>query len=416
MIHNRVRDLLKVNEETVYWLMNINQEQVWNDRPYFPSVTDRQQLELVRQQEQQLLLLALPNEKVLLTHEPDTTFMAYLKKMGFKLPEIIVNKSGVLNPQIFSPGLLIPYIHSEETEQITRQTAGIKVFGSNYKLVKQLNNKYKVRKLMEKHGVNITQGRFCSCIDELKQAYLFLRSEGFNRCVIKIPYGSSGKGLQVIKDEEAFYNLSKFIARRSNRFELLIEGWYPTERSLNSQFLILNQQIHLLAITEQMINDHGVYLGTNFTPQIPKPILVEYMEKVNSVAKLLRSIGYTGFFGIDSIIDTTGSIFPVIEINARLTQVTYLLELVNLLQQNYKFIQSKYLDIRIQREYTFHDIYQRLNDLIPQNSGQRFIVYTFGKIRTSLDSRYRIFVVFAANSQQDLLKMLEQFDCMPSRL
>lgn len=52
------------------WLYNVNQEQKWNDSTVFPSVTDLQQLELVNQQEQQLLLIADQEDKVIFHHNP----------------------------------------------------------------------------------------------------------------------------------------------------------------------------------------------------------------------------------------------------------------------------------------------------------------------------------------------------------
>lgn len=60
--------------------------------------------------------------------------------------------------------------------------------------------------------------------------------------------------------------LLTFIERRNIETDLLLEGWHPIKRSLNAQLLIQEEGSHLLSITEQKINEDGIYLGTDFAP------------------------------------------------------------------------------------------------------------------------------------------------------
>lgn len=137
---------------------------------------------------------------------------------------------------------------------------------SNVNVVKQVNSKYVTRRLAEEHGFAITKGKFCYNPQELIEAYNQMRAEGFTKTVLKQAYGSSGKGLTIIESEDKFRQVSSYIRKRFDRFELLLEAWHPTKHSLNAQLWMDQNSVNLLAVTEQRINDYGVYIGTNYTP------------------------------------------------------------------------------------------------------------------------------------------------------
>lgn len=49
---------------------------------------------------------------------------------------------------------------------------------------------------------------------------------------------------------------------------------------------------------------------------------------MHRIIELLYDEGYRGVVGVDSIIDENEQLIPIIELNARFTQVTYLLPLI----------------------------------------------------------------------------------------
>lgn len=410
MIYQNPRNLLNFNHNNVYWLMNINQEQRWNDAIFFPSIMDKQQLSLIMQQEQQLLFLAKPHEKVLFQHEPDKQFLSYLEEQGIKLPEIVINKSGNLEANSgFNNAILIPYIQSEETESLKQIITGLKIYGNDFELSKQLNNKYYVRRLMQSHEIQLTRGFFCNSISELEESYSTLRSEGFEKCVVKIPYGSSGKGLHIVNDTRMFRSFLNFISRRAEQFQLLIEGWHPTEKSVNSQLLINEDEVNLLAITEQVIDNQGVYKGTNYTPLYHENVIEIYKAQIINVGKILMELGYRGIVGIDSLIDIQGTIYPVVEINARFTQVTYLLPFVIRMANNFTFIESRYINFETEQKINFHKLRRRM-EKIYKSRNKDFIIYTFGFEARKNRYQYRMFVLFVANKILDLNSMIKNFE------
>jgi hypothetical protein len=417
LIYHNPQELFNFKDCRVFWMMNINQELSWNDVRYFPTIEDRTQLALVLQQEQQLLMLAKPHDIVLLRHEPDAQFLEYLQEKGLILPEIIVREHHESDVFLNTENvLLVPYIQSEETERLKEQVEGLRIYGDSFQLSKKLNNKYFTRKLMQSWDVQTTSGYFCKNITELKDAYNLLKSNGFKKCVLKIPYGSSGKGLHIIDSDKVFHNISRFIARRTDSFELLIEGWHSIERSINSQLLLQDNTVHFLAITEQLIDDKGIYLGTNFTPVYSEVSLDKYYDQINKIGRLLMELGYKGIIGIDSVIDKQGVIYPVIEFNARFTQVTYLLPIVSKLAESYEFIESSFYDFESTEELKFIRIEQLIENTVKPYEDRDIFVYTFAKGVEAGKYRYRMFLLFVANTSVDVRILKGKFEGELKRL
>lgn len=392
--------------------MNINQEHLWNTSNVLPAVTDQQELELIRQHEQQMLLIANPMETVLFRHTPDEQFVSYLVKQGFGLPRIqMCDEDGLPDNEDFHHPCLVPYLVTEEVDHWVRNTSGRSAIGPPYDLVKRLNNKFATRQLAIAHGFQATSGYFCHHERELKEAYWALRTEGFEKCVLKIPYGASGKGLKIIASEHEFATVCKFIARRSEQFELLLEGWHPTHHCINAQLWIDHTSTKLLAVTEQMIDQNGVYIGTHFTPDIDRALVEQYRSEMLRLGAILQQAGYTGVCGIDSIIGTNGVLYPIIEINARFTQVTYLLPVVAELIRTYSYISSRFVRFETEHPLSFSDLYHRLHQRLAPDTRNGFMVYTFARhtLPERPKTRYRIFVLFYGLDNSKVQTMIQTF-------
>lgn len=395
MIHNP-KLYIKL-EGNAYWYFNINQEQEWNTTSVFPSVTSIHQLELVKQQEQQLLFLANCNDTVFFRHCPDLLYLEYLKQEGMELPIIkILGDYNSLPIEQFEKSVLIPYINTEALLEKAKVIPNLEILGSDPELIKRINNKFITRRYCEDNGFKVTQGFFCDTPEQLRKAYSELRTQGFEKCVLKIPYGSSGKGLRVINNEDSFEILLKFIIKRKLEFNLLIEGWYSVKQNINCQLWIGEDEPQILAITEQAIDNNGVYLGTNFSPAYEDYLLKSYRKEMIRLGNLLKKKGYYGICGIDSIIDETKTLFPVIEINARFTQVTYLLPLVEKLLKEYRYVQSSFVRFDTSESVGFQEIYSLLKKKINPDERNKFIIYTyaFHKLPDQNKTIYRIFSLF----------------------
>ncbi|MCP1311561.1 ATP-binding protein [Paenibacillus tyrfis] len=377
-------------------------------------VTDIQLQAMIKQQEQQLFYIARPEHTVLLRHHPDPEFLNYLTARGITLPQMqfippedeLAEVERVLKSQHFDR--IIPYMMTESIQE--RYHLYTSVYGCDAGLTKKINDKFFVRTLAEKHGLPITRGYFCNSSEDIEQSYQKLCEAGFEKCVIKIPYGSSGKGLRVIDNREAFEKILKYITRRQPEFELLIEGWYPVKQCINCQLVIDDSGSRVIAFTEQYIDRQGVYKGTNFTPRYAPAVLEKYRYWINRAGAMLQQMNYRGICGIDSIIDMEMNIYPLIEINARFTQVTYLLPLIQDKYAHYPVVISSYITIYGCKEMSFPEFLKMMEQQIHADHTSDFLIYTFCQHRLpDRAATYRIYVLFFGTDNEQVKTMVRQF-------
>jgi hypothetical protein len=407
-----LKDIFNFNEQNNLWFYNINQEQDWNEEVVFPTINDTDQLKLVIQQEQQQFFLASQEDTMLIRHKPNPEFLSYLEDYGVKLPNFLSlgkiedvpwDKLELINT------LIIPFMVTENIEKAALKQ-GAKIFGGEYNLVKELNNKFYTRELAINYNFQVTKGYFCTDIEQLEGSYKLLKELGFEKVVVKVPFGSSGKGLKIIETDKNFKLLSKFISRRSNKFRLLIEGWHYIQRSLNSQILIQDDNIYILAVTEQKIDNNGVYIGTDFVPSFEVDIMKSYHAELKRLGAILRKKGYRGIIGVDSIIDDKGTIYPIIEINARFTQVTYLLRLVDtLIKKSYNNIQSSFNRFESKKPINFKEVVTALTNLFEPDDKNKFLIYTYAEENLGDKTIYRIFILFYGKDQHKVNDMVNRY-------
>ncbi|MBJ6363739.1 ATP-grasp domain-containing protein [Paenibacillus sp. GCM10012307] len=408
----------KAREGRVLWHANINEDQHWNENPLFPSFAKPQHTSLIEQQEQQLLWIAEPEDVVWLLHAPDAQFLADIKRHKGELPHLCISRDAgevaafiagaVSGLCTFMPFMLTPEF------VVMAETHGWRLMNSDARKVKELNSKYTTRRLAEEHGFAVTNGRFCMNLEELDGAYQAFREAGFDQAVLKQAYGSSGKGLTIIENEHKFKQLSVYIRKRTASFELLLEAWHPIRQSLNAQLWIEPDAVHLLAVTEQRINAYGVYIGTNYAPHYEADVIGLYRTEMLRLGEVLRKLGYRGIAGIDSIVDHTGTLYPVIEINARFTQVTYLLPLIESLLLHYRHVESRYIRLESSDRLAFESLKEKLESVLRPDSDHQFTIYTFACSQEAEKCIYRIFVLFYGNEASRLQEMLEVFERFPA--
>ncbi|PFL57203.1 hypothetical protein COJ27_29830 [Bacillus cereus] len=394
-------------EGSLYWYYNIEHETEWNQKDSSLSVSNPLQDKLVLQQEQQLLFIARPEDCVIIRNPIKNEFLEYLQEEGIDLPKII--NLECLRQTIKKENnkvVLVPYI---ETEKLKSEFPSLKIgmMENNQFLVKKLNSKFHVRKMAIANQFDVTDGYFCYGTDELTRAYNELTRKGFKKVVFKAAYGSSGKGLIIIENQKRFDSLKKFIEKRNIKNEFLLEGWHNTQFALNGQ-LFINNDVHILAITQQRIDQFGVYKGTNFTPDFNGDLLEKYEFELKRLGNILKKIGYKGIVGIDSIYDYQNRLIPIIEINSRFTQVTYLLNLINKFKNmGYSFIESCILKFEVQSRVSFKQVKQQLETQLCTNAECGFLIYTFGKVDANNKSLLKIFFLFYSKNKNSLKNMLD---------
>lgn len=407
-------DYYRLGGKPILWYMNIGEEQDGQASNYFPSVKDPQSEEIVVQQEHQLLFLARPQDTVFFHTMPEPAFLEYWKERSLPLPSILCRDE---LSQV--PGLegytIIPFIVSEQLLELKRLYPNLDIVAPDLSVCREINHKFNTRRLMVRNGFNVTAGYFCNDIESLERAYEQLVSAGFAKCVLKVPYGSSGKGLKVIDNERNFRFLLNYIQNRQTSVDLLLEGWHPHRLSLTSQLFISRYEVHLLAVTEQIVDPNGVYKGTNFSPSLSETESADYREEILRAGELIRQMGYTGVLGIDSIIDTNGELIPVIEINARLTQVTYILPLVIERKKRYEFVESRVLVFNSRADLDFEDYVNDLSE-VTRDLPVRIDLYNFCKASGAFKHTYKLFVLVSADDSEQMIKVRSLLDELNTKM
>lgn len=380
------------------WFYNMFEENLLQKNNVLPSVTDTITEQLIKHQEQQMLFLADETDLVLLKYELDEDFLVYLQGIGIARQNMkYLNDNDHIENLARSDDVIVPYIITETSNgwrELNRS-----VFGPSLECSMQWNNKYRTREMMSNHGLRVTEGYFCNTMTESVMAYENLVKQGFHKVVLKMPYGSSGKGLSVISDGAQLEKLLRFINRRNDRFQVLIEGWHPDVRSINAQLFIDEDHVKIINISEQMTDNSGVYLGTNFTPVYNDEQIEQYKTELRKVGEVLRRYHYTGIAGIDSIITNDQVIYPVIEVNARMTQVTYLLKIIERYLPVYPYIESRYFKFETTSRLTFKDLFTTLHPYLYHNDEFHNMIYTFSSYEAKDKTYYKIFVLFMSASK-----------------
>ncbi|MBD8497196.1 ATP-grasp domain-containing protein [Paenibacillus arenosi] len=408
--------LLKPASSIALWYANMNDDQAWNTSKYFPVLHDPVQAKLVIQQEQQLLWIAESEDTVLFHHQPEDEFLAYVEMVRGQgtLPHIQRLHHGESDSDADKHSqdkelTLLPFLLTEQVRQWSYEK-GWKLRYDDADYVRRLNDKYQVRRFVEKNGFAVTKGYFCHTPEQLEEAYRRIQVQGFTQAVLKSPHGSSGKGLSVIDSEAAFHKLLAFIRRRAATFELLLEAWHPIKRSLNAQISIQPNEVHLLAITEQRILERGIYVGTDYAPQIPAALRETYENEMLRLGHLLQQQGYTGVIGVDSIVDELEDLYPIIEINGRFTQVTYLLPFVESQLHSHTFVESRYIRLDAERKYTFSEMKAALDEALEPDIHQRYVIYTYAAQQHAERWHYRVFLLFLGQDADSFHHMIDRFE------
>lgn len=399
---------LLFGEQSLHWLYNSNKEQSWNAGNVIPSIFDYEQDQLVRQQEQQMLYLADAKDTVLLECSLSKEFLDYLSDHDLHLPNMLSLDSGIS----VASETVVPFIL---TSELSERFPGARFWGDIHpERVKYLNNKLVARKLGNQHQIRMVQGYICRTVEELQKSYLELSDQGFERVVLKIPYGSSGKGLKIINNPRSLQTMIAYILRRNQPFEVLMEGWTMARSNMNGQLWIDQDRVEIVAVTEQKIDSDGVYTGTIFTPDFTRQELQAYRKEMLKIGGILQEEGYKGICGIDSIVSTQGKLYPLIEINARLTQVTYLLPLVLKLtnhEPHLFYVESVQHSFSLDRELSFSELLDLLSDTVKTDDQNKLFVSTYAAHNSVKTGRwrYRVQVLFYGNERTKVKAMIQTF-------
>jgi len=340
------------------WYSNINWEQTKSmEGIRLPRISNAEGDRLVGQMDLYQIYLADEDDTVLLDSRPDPGFLDYVRGEGAALPRIGLgldagSRSG--RDDRFFRSTAVPYLVDEKEERFLRSHE-CGWIGPPAGLALRLNSKIETRRLCERIGLDVSDGRVCEGIRDIRRAIGELADRfPAGRLVVKTAYGSAGKSLfHIRRKQDADALLASFerqLARGSEDPVVTVERWHPVRQHLSAQLFLWDGSCDVLAVTEQKLTDAGVYRGSDLSPSLPSGLAERYESRLRELGRVLLSQGYSGFLGVDSIVDDDGRLIPVVEINARLTMVSYLLKIrANLLERRYARIETRSYDYKLDR-------------------------------------------------------------------
>ncbi|TDB82792.1 ATP-grasp domain-containing protein [Micromonospora sp. KC721] len=302
---------------------------------------------LVAAMEELGVLLAGPDDTLVLSRPPDPGYQDYLTEQGLALPTVLVPEncqpgrsttqnaldSPVLLDQLRRLGgdgaHLLPMGTTSDEEELARR-CGIPLAGPGAPVVERVNSKVYGRRLTDAAGLRPVPGACCETRQELTDVLARYqgRLESGQPLVVKDAYGVSGKGLLVLDNPTRAAQLLRMVDRRAartgdDRMQVVVEEWLPKRCDLNYQITIGRDGRAALDFVKQALTAQGVHQGHLMPADLSAEQYRQIEHAAAQVAARLHADGYHGVVGVDAIVGADETLYPVLEINARLNMSTY---------------------------------------------------------------------------------------------
>jgi hypothetical protein len=419
------------------WMSNFEAERFWTGQNVvqLPKFSQPEDIAIVNRLEEINLFLAEYPDILILRERSDRGFLDYLTGLGFRLPTILeVNPEdkhsaiaeSVLANENFCDRLaqvswdggklfFLPYAKTRLEEQIALRT-GLESMGPGSAVCQTINSKVYSRLLSKELGLRTIKGWECQSFESLQEALKIAGADlaAGRKVVLKESMGVSGKGLVVADSEQRAQQIAAMLQRKAKpgaEFAFVLEHWVDKLKDINYQiFVSASGDVELLSIKE-VIAENGVHMGHRFPPSLTPSQFACYEQSGNAIGKRLFEDGYTGIVGIDSIIDRDGSVYPLLEINARFNMSTYQLGLDRLIEPNSTVI-AKHYPLLLKEKVTFGRLIELIGaDLFSRGrDGDGVIIQNFATVNVNFDSaaeqfKGRLYVLLIGKNDHRLARL-----------
>ncbi len=184
----------------------------------------------------------------------------------------------------------------------------------------------------------------------------------------KSSYGVSGKGIMVCEDTRRFDQLLRLVERRAARsgdarLEAVIESWQDKATDLNYHFTVGDDGMERFDFVLVAITENGTHRGHLLPDRQAADVRDVLTDCARQIGKRLAGEGYRGPVGVDAIICRDGTLFPVLEINARNNMSTYLSALAPALEGAGSSGIAVQIDLTLHRRAPYREIDEALDGL-----------------------------------------------------
>lgn len=353
---------------------------------------------LVNRMDELALLLAGPDDHVVLKAEPDPDHLAHLDALGVGLPTVHVAESSdplrtVTLDALDSPVLLarlrdlaadgvrlLAHGTSSAEEDLAVAT-GLRSVLADAATTKSVNSKVYSRRLCDELGIEQARGWACRTVEDFERACAEaarLVADGAT-VGVKDAYGVSGKGILVVDDPRRLDQLVRMVTRRAarsgdDRLAVVVEVWADKATDLNYHFTVAQDGSVAFDFVKEAITEGGVHKGHRIPSRLPA-------EQVDALAALsgrlgarLAADGFHGLVGVDALVRTDGSLLPVLEINARSNMSTYTVPLQERFQPQGWVALARQYPLVLDAPLSFAALHDVLGELLPGAAGQAGLV------------------------------------------
>ncbi|MEV4176366.1 ATP-grasp domain-containing protein [Nonomuraea sp. NPDC049709] len=346
---------------------------------------------IVNRMDEFTLLLAGPDDHVILKEPPDQDYLAHLAELGVALPRVhtvarndprrTVTLDALDDPELMETlsaleGVrLAPHGTSMLEEQLSAVT-GLPLVTPRAAVCKSVNSKIYSRRAADDAGLRQVAGWTAGTMAELEAVLdeaLTLLEHG-RSLVIKDAFGVSGKGIVVVEDRQKLERLHAMILRRADKsgddtVALVIEEWVAKSADLNYQFTVSPDASAHFDFVKEAITDNGVHKGHRIPATLTAEQVAELEEASHRLAKTLAGDGFYGVVGVDAMVDTSGRLYPVVEINARNNMSTYQLPLQERFMAPGQVALARQYPLRLSERLPYRVLRRKLAGLLLEGPG-----------------------------------------------
>lgn len=302
--------------------------------------------QIVNQLDEFALLLGDATDHVVVKSPPDPDYLRFLTELSFPLPTVlyptrqdarhVVTEDALADPQLRRKlaelgrlgHRLVPHGVSDLEERLAADTALRPAVTAS--VCKAVNSKIYSRIVAAELGLRQADGHTCDTVAEFTRALRWARGlvESGRRVVVKDAFGVSGKGVMVVSDPGRLDRLGRLVAAAARRagtevVSLVVEEWVAKRADLNYHVTIGVDGSVSFDFVLEAITEHGVHRGHRLPARITPAQRDELADVAGAIGRRLARDGYRGPVGVDAMIDPSGGLYPIVEINARNNMSTY---------------------------------------------------------------------------------------------
>lgn len=301
--------------------------------------------EFERQYEQQHLLIANPDDILVISTDLGKAYLNYVDSI-LGLPtlvhvhpreEVCLAKNLLADQNALEElkylvyqqtvhwseeSLIFPFISTPEIDEIGK-ILGVEVF-SRQEVVTRYNTKSGFRSLVQDLGLKVPDG-----LDHLgtkSSVVKAFRQLHASTCVVKLDADTGGMGLELVHSEnELERTLESWGWPETNNGYVVVERWHEKQMSPSIQFSITPEgKIVPSPVIHQILNSatKSEYIGCQLPSPASNGCIKQIQEEANVIVEALHDFGLIGFVGFDAIVLPDNDILWI-EGNLRLVATTF---------------------------------------------------------------------------------------------